>query len=132
VRILYFTDPTRNPGGRGKSRERVFEQNGTCGDEIFAHPSFFKFLHYFIYGPQLPAPTVLAFKAAAKLSGGRLSSHDVTELMSKAKATVKAERIEPNSAAVEFHKLALEYGATVSSAESLYQAVRKVRVGVPR
>lgn len=42
VRLLYFTEAERNPGGRGKSRMQIFEKNGTCGKEIFAHPHFFE------------------------------------------------------------------------------------------
>jgi len=48
VRLLYFTDPERNPGGRGKSRQQVFENNGISGTEIYAHGNFLKFLEYFI------------------------------------------------------------------------------------
>lgn len=55
VRLLYFTDPERNPGGRGKSRQKIFERNGTSEAEISAHPHFLKYLEYFIYGPR-PSP----------------------------------------------------------------------------
>lgn len=54
VRLLYFTNPERNPGGRGKSRQQIFEKNGTTGREIYAHGNFLKHLEYFIYGPNLP------------------------------------------------------------------------------
>ena len=54
VRLLYFSDPDRNPGGRGKSRKQIFESNGTFGKQIFAHPNFMKHLRYYIFGPKLP------------------------------------------------------------------------------
>ena len=132
VRLLYFTDPERNRKGRGRSWQQIFEANGTAGDEVLAHPNFLRFLYYFVHGPKLPEPIVRAFKTAAALSGGRLSSHDVKELTPKAKTAVKSERMEPRSAAEEFHKLALEYGATASSAEALYRSVRAVRLGAAR
>src|SRR5690242_17226683 len=50
VRLLYFTDPERNPGGRGKSRQDVFRKNGTSGPEVFAHPHFMPYLEYFVCG----------------------------------------------------------------------------------
>ena len=132
VRLLYFTDPERNPQGRGKSWQQIFEKNGTAGDEVLSHASFLKFLYYFVHGPKLPEPIIRTFKSAAELSGGRLSSHDIQELTPKAKAAVKSERMEPHSAAEEFHKLALEHGATASSAEALYRSVRSIRLGAAR
>ena len=127
VRKLYFTDPDRNPGGRGKSRQEIFEGNGTVGAEILAHPNFLKYLHYFVYGPKLPQAIILSFKEAAAFSG-YLSGHDIQELTPKAKATVKELGLEPHSAADEFHKLALECGAMPSSAATLRQLLRTVRL----
>lgn len=132
VRLLYFTDPERNPTSRGKSWQQIFESNGTAGNELLSHPNFLKFLYYFIHGPKLPEPIIRRFAAAAANSNGRLSSHDIQELTPQAKAAIKSARIEPNSAAEEFHKLALEYGATASSAEALYRSVRSVRLGTTR
>ena len=131
VRKLYFTDPERNPGGRGKSRQEVFEGNGTVGAEILAHPSFLPYQYYFIHGPKLPHATILSFKEAAAFSG-YLSGHDIQELTPKAKATVKELGLEPHAAADEFHKLALECGAMPSSAATLRQNIRTVRLSQRR
>jgi len=128
VRLLYFTDPERNPGGRGKSRKQVFESNGTAGEEILAHPHFLPYLRYFVYGPNLPSDIIQTFKEAAAVSG-HLSGHDIHDLLPAAKAAVRSSRLEPHDAADEFHKLALECEALPSNAAMLRQSVRAVRLG---
>ena len=40
LRVKWFTDPAYFPGGRGKSRQQVFERNGCRGEDIFRHPHF--------------------------------------------------------------------------------------------
>ncbi|WP_457282684.1 hypothetical protein [Polaromonas sp. P5_D5] len=127
VRRLYFTDPERNPGGRGKSRQDIFEKNGTSGPEILAHPHFMKYLEYFVCGPNLPAAVIAEFKEAARFSG-YLTGGDVLDLIPKARAVVRSERLEPHDASDEFHKLVLECGAMPSSAESIRSAVRAIKV----
>ena len=126
VRLLYFTDPERNPGGRGKSRQRVFENNGTSGTEIYSHGSFLKFLEYFIYGPALPSGIVAKFKEAMS-SSGYLTAGDINDLAPAARAAVRSARLKPHEAAEEFHKLALECGAMPSSAESIRKSILAVR-----
>ncbi|HCY16839.1 MAG: hypothetical protein A2Z93_10395 [Curvibacter sp. GWA2_64_110] len=128
VRRLYFADPERNPGGRGKSRQDVFERNGTFGAEILAHPNFMKYLEYFVCGPRLPPEVIDEFKEAARFSG-YLTGSDVVELIPKARAVVRSARLDPHEAADEFHKLVLECGAMPSSADSIRSAVRSVKVG---
>lgn len=128
VRRLYFTDHERNPGGRGRSRQDVFEVNGTSGVEIFAHPNFMKYLAYFVCGPNLPPNLIAEFKEAARLSG-YLTGSDVVDLIPKARAAVRSARLDPYEAADEFHKLVLECGAMPSSAELIRSSVRSVKVG---
>lgn len=127
VRRRYFTDSERNPGGRGKSRQEVFEGNGTSGAEIFAHPNFMPYLEYFVCGPNLPSAVITEFRAAARFSG-YLTGGDVVDLNPKARAAVRSAQLDPYEASVEFHKLVLECGATPSSAESIRNAVRSVKV----
>lgn len=127
VRLLYFTDPERNPGVRGKSRQDVFERNGTIGDEILCHPHFLKYLEYFIFGPKLPQQTIASFKEAAQFSD-HLSLSDMQDLLPAAKLLVRTSRIDSHVAADEFHKLALECGAIASTAASLRDSIRKVRI----
>ncbi|MBO9643520.1 MAG: hypothetical protein J7603_10400 [Pseudacidovorax sp.] len=127
IRLKYFTDPERNPGGRGKSREGIFNANGTSGSAILKHPHFRPYLYYFIHGPRLPDSIIEAFRIAAALSG-YLSSSDIQDLTNDAKRCIKELRLEPRSAADEFHKLALECAASVSAAATLRQHLRSVRV----
>ena len=128
VRLLYFTDPERNPGGRGKSRQQIFENNGTSDAEILAHPNFMKYLEYFVYGPDLPPGVIAKFKDAASFSG-YLTGGDVNDLVPEARAVVRSAGLNPHDAADEFHKLVLECGAVPSSAESIRKLVRAVQVG---
>jgi hypothetical protein len=128
MRLLYFTDPERNPGGRGRSHQNVFEKNGTSGPEILAHPNFMKYLEYFVCGPNLLPEVIAEFKEAAEISG-YLTGGDIVDLIPKARAAVRSSRLNPHDAAEEFHKLALECGAMPSSAESIRSAVRSLKVG---
>ena len=126
VRLQYFTDPERNPGGRGKSRMQIFEKNGTTGDEIFSHPHFLKYLEYFIYGPDLPREVITTFNDAKQFSG-YLTHGDIDDLVPDARAFVKLAKRNPIDAADEFHKLALECFAQPSGAESMRKLIRAVR-----
>lgn len=127
VRLQYFTDPERNPGGRGKSRKEIFNSNGTAGSAILTHPHFLPYLYYFIHGPRLTDSIIKQFWGAAKL-GGYLSSSDIEDLKEQAKSCIKELRLDPHWAADEFHKLALECAASVSSAATLRQHLRSVRI----
>lgn len=126
VRLLYFTDPERNPGGRGKSREQVFENNGTSGTEIYAHGNFLKYLEYFVYGPNLSPSIVAKFRETMSFSG-YLTAGDINDLAPHARAFVRSARLNPHEAAEEFHRLALECHAMPSSAESIRKSVLAVR-----
>jgi hypothetical protein len=128
IRLRYFTDPERNPSGRGRSREQIFESNGTVGNEILAHPNFLPYLRYFVHGPDLPYDTIRTFKEATACSG-YLTGSDVLDLIPTAKAAVRSLQLEPHSAAEEFYKLALECGAMPSSADALRKAIRAMRLG---
>jgi hypothetical protein len=127
VRLLYFTDPERNPGGRGKSRQDIFEKNGTTGAEILAHPHFLKYLEYFIFGPNLPDGIINRFKEAASFSG-YLTGGDVNDLIPDARALVRSAHLNPHEAAEEFFKLVLECGGVPSSAGMIRGSVRSVQV----
>lgn len=69
VRTKYFTDSDFNVGGRGRSRADIFEKNGTRGEAIFRHPHFLKYLHYFLYGPDLPPQLIAASGRRSKTLG---------------------------------------------------------------
>src|SRR6185312_229422 len=50
VRLRYFTDPEMN-ACQNKSRQEVFESNGTKGEDIYRHGNFIRHLRYMIYQP---------------------------------------------------------------------------------
>lgn len=125
VRLLYFTDAERNPGGRGKSREEIFIGNGTGGDEILRHPNFLKILEYFLFGPNLPAYVISKFKDA--MSSGHLSGSDLNELTPYARKVTRDEGLEPHQAAEEFYKLVLECGGPTYGAESVRKSLLAIR-----
>jgi hypothetical protein len=127
VRLRYFTDPECNPGGRGKSRQNMFERNGIYGDEILEHPHFLKHFEYFVFGPTLPIHVIRQFREMATFSG-YLTAGDINDLTSSARATIRSLRLNPAKAAEEFYKLALECGAVPSSAEIIRSSTRQVRI----
>ena len=127
VRIAYLTDPGFNPGGRGKSREEIFQRNGTSGDEILRHPHFLKYLEYFIFGPDLPAPVVDKFRSEASFSG-HLTGGDINDLAPYARSCVRSYGLAPHDAAEEFYKLAVECGAMPTFAETIRSSVRAVKM----
>lgn len=126
VRLAYFTDPEFNAGGRGRSRQDIFEKNGTSGDGILKHPHFLKHLKYFVYGPDLPAEAVDKFKC--KAYDGRLTGSDVIDLTAYARSCVRQNRLDPYNAADEFFKLAVECGAMPGYAESLRKSIRAIKL----
>ncbi|WP_434517868.1 hypothetical protein [Pseudomonas sp. NFX1] len=126
IRIAYFTDPEFNPGGRGKSRQRVFENNGTSGGEIIRHPHFMKYLEYFLCGPKLPSAAIDNFKKKAS-SSGYLTGSDINDLTPFARSCVRENRLDPHNAADEFFKLAVECGARPAYADNVRKSVRAIR-----
>ena len=127
IRICYFNDASFNPGGRGKSREEVFEKNGTAGKDILCHPHFLKYFKYFLFGPELPPTVIERFKNEASCSG-HLTGGDINDLAPYARSCVREYRLAPHDAAEEFYKLAIECGAIPSSAEIIRSSVRAVKI----
>src|SRR3989338_6688898 len=77
--------------------------------------------------PNLPPEVIAEFKEVARFSG-YLTGGDVVALIQKARAAVRLAQLDPYEASDEFHKLVLECGAMPSSAESIRNAVRSVKV----
>ena len=126
VRIAYFTNPDFNPGGRGRSRQDVFEKNGTSGDDILRHPNFLEHLNYFICGPDLPAEAIEKFKKESAYC--HLSGSDVIDLTPYARQCVRQNRLDPHHASEEFFKLAVECGAMPGFADNLRKSVRAIKL----
>jgi len=124
VRIRFFTDAEFNIGSK-KSRKEVFESNGTVGSDILSHGHFLPYLHYFIFGPNLPGEVIASFCELA-YSSGYVSGSDVEALRKEAKTSTRLYKLEPKVAAEEFFKLALESGIDVNYARSIRDAVRVI------
>ncbi len=126
VRLAYFSEPEFNPTGRGKSRQDIFEKNGTSGEEILKHPHFLKHLEYFICGPDLPNEAIEKFRSEAGSS--HLTGSDIVALGPYARSCVRRYRLDPHHASEEFFKLAVECGAMPGFADNLRKSVRAVKL----
>lgn len=126
-RVRYFTDPDYNVGGRGSSRQQVFERNGTRGEAIFRHPHFLTHLRYFICGPDLPSGVVAAFRREVEACHGHVTSGDILPLAKFARQQARVHRLDPRSTCEEFFKLGLEYGLGPDWAVFLRRQVQTIR-----
>jgi hypothetical protein len=126
VRMRYFTDADFNVGGRGRSRAQIFEKNGTCGEAIFRHPHFLKYMHYFLYGPDLPPQVIEAFqKKIADI--GFVTSSDIIPLGAFGRQLARAKRLDSGDPAEEFFKLALDCGLELYQPRSICDSVKAAR-----
>lgn len=126
VRSKYFTDPDFNVGGRGRSRAEIFEKNGTHGEAIFRHPHFLKYLHYFLYGPELPPPVIEGFQR--KIADmGLITSSDIVPLGAFSRQLTRANGLRGGDSAEEFFKLALDCGLELCEARSIRDSVKAAR-----
>lgn len=125
VRISYFVDPELNIGC-SRSRQQVFEGNGTAGEDIFRHPHFFRYLRYFVLGPDLPEATIRRF-ADAVADCGLVTSGDEEALQRLARAEVRRCGLERMAAAEEFFGLALELDLDAWTARAIRDSVMKLR-----
>lgn len=127
-RVRWFTDGDVYPGARKRSLKEVFEGNGTRGDDIARHPSFWPVMRYFLNGPDLSPPIKQAFAEAVDRAGGEITGSEVNEVADAARRLTRAHRLKPHEASGEFHKLALEHGAHPMWAMHIYERVRTLRV----
>lgn len=126
VRTSYFNNPDLNIGGRGRSRAGIFEKNGTRGEAIFRHPHFLKYLHYFLYGPDLPPQVLEAFRQNVA-DIGFVTSSDIVPLGALARQLTRTNRLDSGDAAEEFFKLALDCGLELYEARSIRDSVKAAR-----
>ncbi|MES1985902.1 MAG: hypothetical protein V4461_13205 [Pseudomonadota bacterium] len=125
-RLSYFSDPENNVGGRGKSRRDSFINNGHDSESIMRHGHFLKYLHYFIYGANLPAQAIKSFSQAVE-DCGSITSGDIAPLSATARQLVRTHRLAPKMAAEEFYKLCLDLDMSASDAGCIRSAVLQVR-----
>jgi len=124
VRARYWQDPDYHNGRVKASHKGLFERNGNKGNEIYEHPHFLAYLHYFLYGADLPASA----KAALKAKVGNpewLSSSDIVPLAKFARTLARQNGLD-RTAAEEFFKLALDIGLPLCTAGAIRKAVAQV------
>lgn len=118
IRIKYFTNPKYNIGRRGKSRQEVFESNGTTGKDILFHGNFLKYLKYFIYGPDLP-------KAAIQIVCNNIDPEDYPTLT---RGIVRDNMLNPKESAEEFYKLFIECDNISFYASNVRKSIMAMKV----
>jgi hypothetical protein len=126
-RMKFFTDPAYSIGGHGLSRQQVFEKNGTCGEAVFRHGHFVKYLHYFIYGPDLSQSIIDDFQQKIADCGEPFTSSDALSVGDSARQITRARGLNPSDAAEEFYKLALDCGLDAGDARLIRDRVKKMQ-----
>lgn len=126
IRMRFFTDPSFNVGGKGASRQQIFERNGTRGDAIFRHPHFLRHLRYFIYGADLPSSVDEGFVEKVACCQP-VTSGDIIPLGDYARQQARLHSLDAGRAAEEFYKLALDCGLDASAARSIRDAVKRLK-----
>jgi hypothetical protein len=125
IRIRYFVDPTSNIRTK-MSHKEIFEKNGTFGEDIFKHRHFLPYLHYFIFGPDLPKETINAFSQIVRAEPF-ISGSDMPGLRKFVQSETRKFRLNPKNADEEFYKLALEWGIDKDLARMIGHDVRICR-----
>src|SRR5688572_21458511 len=97
----WFVEPECNVGGHGSSHRDIFEKNGTTGNDIARHAHFLPYLHYFVYGPNMPASVIDAFQSKVD-ECGMVTSSDVIPLGKTARLLAKNAGLDRRKAAEEF------------------------------
>ena len=125
TRLHYFSDAKLQIRVK-KSPMQMYKERGFDFEEIFRHQGFFKFLRYFIYGPDLPSSVIENFWQRVN-SEEYISGSDLPELKSIARSAVRQNNLEPRKACEEFYKLALECKLTIDQARYIRDAVRTLK-----
>jgi hypothetical protein len=127
VRLRYFDDPEYNVGGHGKSRQDVFISNGCHGEDILRRPHYFKYLRYFVLGPDLPPDVIAGFRQIVIDDCGT-SGMILDQLRAYARAQMRRLKTPARyDLHEEFFKLALECGVGTGVALSVRRAAQSAR-----
>jgi hypothetical protein len=125
-RLRYFADPEYNPGRSKESRFTYFRNNAGSIEEVFQHPHFLPYLHYFIYGADLP--TELKQEFLKKAEDSWIKSGELAKFAQQLVRKYNLERHPMNYRLKEaFYRLALDCGCTEGTARSVREAVMKVK-----
>lgn len=100
--------------------------NGTSGENIYKHPHFLSFLHYFIFGPDLPETIKEAFLRIVS-SEPYISGSDMPGLRKFVRSETRKYGLKPKEASEEFYKLALECGIEEYLARMIRDGVHTIR-----
>ncbi|HTF68190.1 MAG TPA: hypothetical protein VK638_36480 [Edaphobacter sp.] len=84
-RLRYFADPAYNASDTRASKRERFLRNARTEDAMYEHPHFWKYLIYFINGPELPHHVVDQFDAIAK---DEMRNYDALSSLSLARQAV--------------------------------------------
>ena len=125
IRHSLFTDPDLAEAGT-KSRQQVFESNGTSGVDIFRHPHFIPYLRHFVHGPDLPKPVI---DGLCRILNDDIGTSEMVlyQIRKHARSSVREFRLNKHHAATEFYRLGVEIGMDQHSAKSLRDAARSTR-----
>ena len=124
-RLSYWNDPLYNVGRKSHSRKGVFEKNGTTGDDIYRHPHFLPYLHYFLFGANLHDKIISAFEEKVG-NPAWVTSGDIAPIGKYGLHLARLHNLDKNYAPEEFFKLSLDMGLSLMIAESVMRAVRKI------
>lgn len=125
IRLRVFSDPAYAETGN-RSRQNVFESNGTSGTDIFRHGNFVKYLRYFVKGPELPIDAIDGLCKILNDDHGS-SGMVLDQYRRHARKCVRDFKLDPSNAGTEFFRLGLEIGMDVTAAHSLRDAAKSVR-----
>lgn len=112
IRWDYFSEPEHCIGCRKKSRIQILEENGNKSiEDIFTHPHFFRYLKYFIYGPDLPEDVIKEFRSCAEY---RFHGNDFEAYCKKTRELVRKFNLKLDFLGGKdvFYQLALEFEET--------------------
>jgi hypothetical protein len=126
ARLKYVTDPECNVQGHGSSRKEIIERNDPPTPMV-RNPAFVKYLHYFLYGPDLPSEVIEAFGEKVAACGKLFTGTDAMEVGDLALRLTRSNGLDPYQAPEEFQKLALECGLRVHHARSVRDRVMRAR-----
>jgi hypothetical protein len=127
ARLRYFADPEYNPNGRGNcSVLDLFCRNGNTAEDAVRNPGFLKYLHYFLYGADLPLELQKSFLEKAQHWLTR-----PTELTAFARSLVRMYNLprHPQNTNLKdaFYQLALDSDCDEGLARSVRETVMRVK-----
>ena len=125
-RLLYFTDPSYNPGRGKMSRFDRFRENAGSSEAVIRHPHFLEYLHYFIYGSDLPAALKQEF--LKKTEDHWIKAHELAGFARQLIRKYDLPRHPQNYRLKDaFYQLALDCDCDEGTASAVREAAMKVK-----